>query len=193
MKRLLFLPFCVLSLLACGAAGVAEENSEPEANATVSLASPPVLPAIRTEPGMPVKKTHGCVAEELQSNAQSPTWDTPASTTPCGLVETDNLLTATPVAPGIHQQMLTSTTHYGITPHLELRWGLPGRMIQGGGSRRTIGTTDQWLGACFRFSRPGTGQPRPGHRLRGQDSHRQSGQGLRQRIRRPPRDLHCQP
>jgi len=47
--------------------------------------------------------------------------------------------------------MLT-TAKYGVTPHFEVRWGLPGHMMQsGGGTRRLNGTADQWVGACYRF------------------------------------------
>jgi hypothetical protein len=117
-------------------------------------------PAAAMEPGAPLKKSAGCAAQPLPSNAQSPTWDSPASTTPCGAVETDNLFIAAPVAPAIRQQTMVSTVRYGVTPHLEIRWGLPGRIRQSGaGTRPLAGTTDQWLGACLRFHDQGQNTP----------------------------------
>jgi hypothetical protein len=29
-----------------------------------------------------------------------------------------------PVGGGVHQQMIVTTAKYGLTPHLEIRWGL---------------------------------------------------------------------
>ena len=112
------------------------------------------------EPGAAVKDANGCADPEIAMNAASPMWDAPASTTQCGVLETDNLLMLLPGPAGLHQEVVVSTARYGVSPRLEMRWGLPGRMMQsGGGSGRMAGTTDQWLGACFRFHDQGGWTP----------------------------------
>ncbi|HEY1987187.1 MAG TPA: hypothetical protein VGG85_17360 [Terracidiphilus sp.] len=119
-----------------------------------------IQPFVSREPGVPVKKADPCVAADIQPNSNPPTWDTPASTTQCGLVETDNLFIAQPLGGGVRQQMLVTTAKYGLTPHFEIRWGLPGRMFQnGGGTSRMTGSTDQWLGLLFRFHDQGRRAP----------------------------------
>src|SRR4051812_41292376 len=53
-----------------------------------------------------------------------------------------------------------TTAKYGLTPRLELRWGLPGRVFQGGsGTKHLAGTTDQWLGALYHFRDQGRSIP----------------------------------
>jgi hypothetical protein len=112
------------------------------------------------EPGAPVKTTDACDGADIPSNSTTPTWDAQANTTPCGALETDNLFTRQPLGPGVSQGTLTTTAKYGLTPHLEVRWVLPGRMFQNGaGSARLAGTTDQWFGVLFRFHDQGGRTP----------------------------------
>ena len=88
----------------------------------------------------------------IESNAAAPSWDSPAVTTQCRALEMDSLFIAQPVSEGVWQNSMGTTAKLGVTPRLELRWGLPGHIIQsGGGSSRLTGTTDQWIGTCFRF------------------------------------------
>jgi hypothetical protein len=112
------------------------------------------------EPGAPVKKTDACSKQEIDPNPASPEWDTPAATTQCGMLETDNLLVLAPMGEGTRQQTMVTTARYGLTPRWEVRWGLPGRMSQGGGGSKSVsGTTDQWLGTCYRFRDQGRWMP----------------------------------
>jgi hypothetical protein len=104
------------------------------------------------ERGAEVKKIDACTAVSIQSNAAAPSWDSPAVTTQCRALEMDNLFIAQPLGEGIRQDSMGTTAKFGVTPRLEVRWGLPGHIIQsGGGSARLTGTTDQWIGTCFRF------------------------------------------
>ncbi|HEY1895015.1 MAG TPA: hypothetical protein VGG62_02035 [Terracidiphilus sp.] len=135
----------------------AEES--PERNSTEAVVSPSPL-KVTMEPGSPVKTADGCAASEIEPNSMSPTWDTQAETTPCGALETDNLLTRQPLGRGIWQQTMTTTLKYGLTPRLEVRWVPPGRISQaGGGTSPMGGTTDQWVGALYRFRDQGRWTP----------------------------------
>ena len=135
----------------------AEES--PERN----LAESAVLSApfkVTLEPGSPVKASDGCSATEIEPNSMSPTWDTQAGTTPCGALETDNLLVRQPLGSGVWQETMTTTLKYGLAPRLEVRWVPPGRVSQAGeGTSRLAGTTDQWLGALYRFHDQGRRAP----------------------------------
>lgn len=94
----------------------------------------------------------GDCAGEIESNAAVPLWDAPAETTPCGAIETDNLLIRQMMGSGIHQDLMITTARYGLTSHIEIRWELPGRMMQSGsGTPRLVGSTDQLAGVCWRF------------------------------------------
>jgi hypothetical protein len=105
-----------------------------------------------TERGAFVKKTDPCAEIGIESNAAAPNWDSPAVTTQCGALEMDSLLVAQPLGEGVLQRTIATTAKFGVTPRFELRWGLPGHIIQNGfGSTRLTGTTDQWFGSCFRF------------------------------------------
>ena len=112
------------------------------------------------QPGIPVKREEPCVEAQIGPNAAPPTWDSPASTTQCGTLETDSFLIEEAVGAGVLQQTLATTAKYGLTSHLEVRWGLPGKMAKGGGGTpRLQGTTDQWIGACYRFHDEGRWTP----------------------------------
>ena len=112
------------------------------------------------QPGIPVKREEPCVEAQIGPNAAPPTWDSPASTTQCGTLETDSSLIEEAVGAGVLQQTLATTAKYGLTSHLEVRWGLPGKIAKGGGGTpRLQGTTDQWIGACYRFHDEGRWTP----------------------------------
>ncbi len=136
---------------------VAEEVSDRGPGAAVSAIEK--SERTPTEPGFPVK-TSGCDGSGLENNAAIPIWDTPASTTPCGALETDQLFSIQDMGGGVHQSTISSLARYGVTPRLELRWGLPGRARQTvAGKPAVSGTTDQWLGACYRFRDQGSRGP----------------------------------
>lgn len=147
------------SIFAIAFASVTTASAEilplPDANPTEASSSllAPGEPLIRTtlEPALPAQ-TDPCATPEIQPNSMSPTWNRQAGTVQCGALETDNLTILQPMGKRVSQWIVGATAKYGMTPRLELRWALPGRMYEGGnGSSSLAGTTDQWLGTLFRF------------------------------------------
>jgi hypothetical protein len=112
------------------------------------------------ERGTFVKKTDPCAEIGIEPNAAAPSWDSPAATTQCGALEIDSLLLAEPLGEGVLQRTIGTTARFGVTPRFEVRWGLPGHIVQNGyGHTRLTGTTDQWFGTCFRFHEQMEGIP----------------------------------
>lgn len=111
------------------------------------------------ESGSAVMQAGGC-GGEIEPNSAVPLWDTPAETTPCGTVEIDNLLIQQSIGGGVHQELMLNTAKYGLTSHVEIRWELPGRMMQSGGGTSPLGgSTDQMAGVCWRFHDQGGWTP----------------------------------
>jgi hypothetical protein len=135
-------------VLMCSAFARTEGPAAEEGNTSSALDGASNMTA--REPGPPVKNADTCADPELQPNSMSPTWNIQASTVQCGALETDNLATLQPLGGGVAQWTVGTTAKYGLAPRLEIRWGLPGRMYQGGGPR-LAGTTDQWLAGLYRF------------------------------------------
>jgi hypothetical protein len=97
---------------------------------------------------------------EVVANPTRPAWDYAASTTQCGVMETDSGWQLQPMGSGVRQQILMSSARYGLTPKLDLRWGLTDRMTQsGGGTAALEGIGDQWLSARYRFYEQGRRMP----------------------------------
>jgi hypothetical protein len=156
-----------LSLSAIPASSV--ENRSPAntliasnaAGAMIPAASPagPVLnpgPADSIELNRPPLVEDACRKREVAANATRPAWDYAASTTQCGVLEGDFGFLSQPMGGGVSQQMLVSSMRYGLTPKLDLRWGLTNHIFQGGGDSPSVqGSGDQWLGARYRFVEQG--------------------------------------
>ena len=101
-----------------------------------------------------------CAQREVAANATRPAWDYAASTTQCGVLETDYGFLSQPLGAGVAQQMLVTSMRYGLTPKLDLRWGIANHIWQGGGGTESLqGVGDQWLGARFRFHEQGRFSP----------------------------------
>ena len=101
-----------------------------------------------------------CLAEVVAANATRPNWDTSASSTQCGILESDYGFQAQPMGRGIHQSMLVTSLRYGVTPKLDLRWGLTNRIFQSGSNTPSLqGVGDQWLSARYRFHEQGRVTP----------------------------------
>ena len=93
-----------------------------------------------------------CADAEIQANSMSPTWNIQAATVQCGALETDNLAILQPMGGGVTQWTLATTAKYGLSPRLQLRWGMPGRISQhAAGTRPVTGTTDQAIGLLVHF------------------------------------------
>lgn len=101
-----------------------------------------------------------CTARAIEPNSMSPTWNLQASTVQCGSLELDNLVSLQPLGGGMSQYAVGTTAKYGLTPRLEVRWVLPGRMSQkGGGVPDITGTTDQLVGLLYHFHEHTTWTP----------------------------------
>ena len=93
-----------------------------------------------------------CTLAEPAANPTRPAWDYAASTTQCGVAEVDSGWMEQPMGGGVRLEMLTSSMRYGLTPKLDLRWGLTNHINQsGGGTAALEGVGDQWLNARYRF------------------------------------------
>lgn len=145
-------PFIAIILLSAAHLWAAASDSKPaivltssssNLEAAVIRPAPERGPAIAADP---------CANPELQPNSMSPTWNRQAGTVQCGALETDNMTVLQPMDDGISQWTIGTTAKYGLTPRLELRWALPGRISQGGNGLPAItGITDHSFGALFHF------------------------------------------
>ena len=100
----------------------------------------------------PAPSPDPCFLAELTANPTRPNWDTAASTTQCGVIEVDSGWMMQPMGGGVRQNMLATSMRYGLTPKLDLRWGLTNHINQGGGGTAALeGVGDQWLMARYRF------------------------------------------
>jgi hypothetical protein len=114
------------------------------------------LPSDAIEPIRSGAAKDACTQTKVAANATRPAWDYAASTTQCGILETDFGFLSQPVGAGVSQQMLVSSLRYGLTPKLDLRWGLTNHIFQsGGGSRSLQGAGDHWLGVRYRMVEQG--------------------------------------
>jgi hypothetical protein len=101
-----------------------------------------------------------CLTGEVAANATRPPWDYAASTTQCGVIESDFGWLGQPMGSGVNQQMVVSSMRYGLTPRLDLRWGLTNRIWQDGSASASLqGVGDQWLGGRYRFQEQGRVMP----------------------------------
>ena len=101
-----------------------------------------------------------CLAETVAANPTRPNWDTSAGTTQCGILESDYGFQVQPMGGGIHQSMEVTSLRYGLTPKLDLRWGLTNHINQSGGGTPSLeGVGDHWLGARYRFQEQGRFTP----------------------------------
>jgi hypothetical protein len=130
--------FTIAFVIGSGAA-TAQPNVEDSPSAKVTLAKQPA-------PADP------CHLAEVTSSPTRPNWDTSASTTQCGVIELDGGWLNQPMGGGVKQTMILSSLRYGLTPKLDLRWGLTNHLTQSGGGTASLkGTGDQWLMARYRF------------------------------------------
>ena len=101
-----------------------------------------------------------CSLPEVTSSPSRPNWSNSASTTQCGVVEMDSGFIAQPMGGGVGQRMAVSSIRYGLTPTLQLRWGVTGHMAQSGGTTGPLeGLGDQTAGATWRFHEQGAWMP----------------------------------
>lgn len=108
----------------------------------------------------PAEPADPCLLAETAANPTRPAWDYAASTTQCGVVETDYGFLGQSLGGGVGQRMAATSLRYGLTPKLDLRWGLTNRIFQSGAGTRSLeGVGDQWLSARYRFHEQGLVTP----------------------------------
>ncbi|MGA8529924.1 MAG: hypothetical protein WB622_09435 [Acidobacteriaceae bacterium] len=101
-----------------------------------------------------------CRTTETAASPNRPNWTTGTATTQCGVVESDFGWLWQPMGSGVVQEMLPASVRYGVTPRLQLRWGLSLGMTQnGGGTPALSGASDQWLSGMYRFVEQGPRAP----------------------------------
>jgi hypothetical protein len=120
------------------------------------LGAPAALIALR----VPQPKADACALTDVAANATRPAWDYAASSTQCGVVETDYGFLHQPIGAGVSQQMMVASIRYGLTPKLDIRWSSTNQIWQSGGDLPALqGVGDQWLGTRFRFHEQGRLMP----------------------------------
>jgi len=112
----------------------------------------------------PVISPDPCDQLSATANATRPAWDYAASSTQCGVLETDYGFLTQPLGANIRQNMLVTSLRYGLTPRLDFRWGVTNHIWQdaptsSGEPESLQGTGDQWLGARYRFHEQGRFSP----------------------------------
>lgn len=101
-----------------------------------------------------------CFARETVASPTRPNWDSSAVTTPCGDVETDFGWLLQPMGDGVRQTQLVSSMRLGLTPHLDLRWGVISHIAQSGGDAGPLeGMGDETLSGIYRFHDQGRWSP----------------------------------
>lgn len=103
-----------------------------------------------------LKSPDPCALSGLDASPSRPTWTGGASTSECGQVQSDFGWFLQPASDGGRQWMLPSSVRYGLSPRMELRWGLPSHIDQRDGSGgRQKGISDQSLSVLYRFHEQG--------------------------------------
>jgi hypothetical protein len=143
-------PIAILAALF--AATYFAQGESPRENTSDSAESGAFLVAVAPQPDKAAARDDPCADPGLQPNSMPPTWNIQAVPEQCGALETDNLAVLQPMRAGAAQWTMATTAKYGLTPRLQLRWGLPGRIWQhASGTRPVSGTTDQMTGVLYHF------------------------------------------
>jgi hypothetical protein len=134
---------------------VAKLNVE---NVSSSLVGVPSGAAVELGPAARVPDP--CYLPEITASPSRPTWTGGAATTQCGVLESDFGWQWQPMEGGGRQTMLPSSIRYGLSPRMDMRWGLPGHIAQAGGEWPTMnGVSDQSISFLYRFHDQGRWMP----------------------------------
>ncbi|MFP5230404.1 MAG: hypothetical protein ACLGXA_22540 [Acidobacteriota bacterium] len=94
-----------------------------------------------------------CDTADLTATPSRPVWTAGAQTTQCGVLETDYGWLWQGLGGGFRQTAAAMSMRYGVTPRLDLRWGVPAHLTQsGGGAPALQGVSDQSLSLTYRFA-----------------------------------------
>jgi hypothetical protein len=142
MIRFMTLVFAVLFMAAMGASAASDGLDGPNG------------PADSVDP------VDLCAQAAVTATPTRPTWDYPAATTQCGVSETESGWLDQSMGAGVSQRMAVAGIRFGLTPRLDLRWGVVDHIFQSGGGLPSLqGAGDQWLGARYRFHEQGWATP----------------------------------
>jgi hypothetical protein len=135
-----------------------------EINSSTSSIDPAVLggPAAASglERGTQLQRPDPCRSGEIVAGPSRPYWDSGAATTPCGNLETDFGLVLQPMGGGVSQRLVVSSVRYGLTPRLDLRWGVTNHIAQSGAEMEPVeGLGDASVSATYRFHEQGRWSP----------------------------------
>src|SRR5450631_336738 len=137
----------------------AEGSAEPKDAVVVSAEAGEPSAAIELAPSAR-PAPDPCRMAEVAVVSSRPTWTGGAATIQCGVVQSDMGWLGQPMGEGVRQWLLPSSVSYGITPRLNLRWGLPGRIAQSGGASTPLnGISDQSISGLYRFQEQGSRMP----------------------------------
>lgn len=93
-----------------------------------------------------------CRLPEATASPSRPNWSAGAATTQCGVLESDFGWQQQSMGAGAWQGLQLASLRYGLTPRMDLRWGLPGHVSQTDvGTSSLHGMTDQSLSITYRF------------------------------------------
>lgn len=111
-------------------------------------------------PPVAEKVVDPCLSDDLVSQPSRPNWSAGAATTQCNVLEFDSGWLLTPMGRGVRQSLFPASVRYGLTPRMDLRWGMFGPVTQSGGGASTLhGVTDQCFGITYRFLDQGRWMP----------------------------------
>jgi hypothetical protein len=101
-----------------------------------------------------------CSALELTAAPSRPLWTAGAATTQCGVLETDYGWLWQGMGGGMRQTAAAMSVRYGLTPRLDVRWGVPAHLAQSGGGMPALeGVSDQSLSLTYCFKEQGVRTP----------------------------------
>lgn len=138
--RLWLFFFSVLSLSACQSMALGPSDTIDPSNGAAAL-----------EPGLSATTPDPCASPEIAATPSRPNWTAGAATTQCNVLELDFGWMFQPMGHHAGQRLFPASLRYGLTPRMDLRWGLPGPIEESGGVTRVRDMTDQWFSVTYRF------------------------------------------
>jgi hypothetical protein len=129
-------------------------SAEEFANLNLENGGSPIagISASAIELGSAARLPDPCFLPEITASPSRPTWTGGAATTQCGVMESDFGWQWQPMGYGASQTVLASSMRYGLSPRMDMRWGLPAHITQGGDDSPLLkGISDQSFSVLYRF------------------------------------------
>lgn len=111
----------------------------------------PAIGSASLEPALSAPTPDPCNSTEIAAAPSRPNWTAGAATTQCNVLEFDSGWLFQPMGHHVGQRLLSSSVRYGLTPRMDLRWGMPGPIEESGGGTKIRDVTDQWFSLTYRF------------------------------------------